>query len=161
MKSHFTWKKRLFSSLYRIYSKDTLIGNLDDKWLSRSAKGIINGKAYIFRSPICLRQHTEIIDCSDNKKVGTINYNGWMTRATISIGDKTTRWKYDNIWNTKWILFDKHSVVMSASQSTCNGQISSSTEDELLVLSGLFITHYYLQMTFVIMIIIIIPIWVT
>jgi len=161
MKIRFMWSKGLFSNLYKIHSDGELIGNLRDKSFSQSAKGVFKGKEYIFKTNGFLKQHTIIIDCFDNKVIGRIEYNNWMSKAIISINNKTVNWKYDNIWNTKWSLFDSDGIIMTFTGSTTKGQIYSNVDDALLILSGLFVTNYYWQMTIAVLVAVFVPIWVT
>lgn len=147
--------------MYSIYFNGTLIGNLKDKSFSQTAKGEVSGKEYIFKTKGFLKQHTEIIDGSENRIIGEITYNSWMTKATIAINDKILNWKYDNAWNTKWSLFDSAGTLLNFSGSSSKGQINSNVEDELLILTGLFVTNYYWQTTTVVLIAALIPIWIS
>ena len=160
MQTNLKWKKEFFSGTYNIYSKEQFIGKLKNSSFSQKAEGEINGKKYTFRTKGFFNQHTEIRDAIDNKVIGNITYNGWMTKATLSILDKKITWKYDNLWNTKWSIFDSESIEIKYSGSSSSGQINSNTDDELLILSGLFVTNYYWQITLVIFISLI-PIWTT
>lgn len=83
----------------------------------------------------------------------------WMTKATISIFDKTFIWKYENIWNTKWSVIDSEGISINYSGDSTSGKIESTLEDDLLLLTGLFVTNYYWQITIVIIFIIFIPMW--
>lgn len=147
MKTSFTWTKGLFSNLYQIFSNGEPIGFMEDKIFSKSANGSFNGKDYIFRTRGFLKQNTEIIDSSDNKVVGNIEYNNWMTKAEISVNSKRFKWKYDNIWNTQWSIFSSDGMIMKFKGSTTKGQIYSESDDGLLILTGLFVTNYYWQIT--------------
>lgn len=155
------WKKGLLSSTYNIYSKNQLVGKLTDKTFSQSAIGELDGKKYTFRTTGIFNQHTEILDNRENKVIGTITYNSWMTKATISISGKTINWKYGNVWQTKWSIFDSGGIKINYTGSSTNGNIESSTDDALLVLSGLFVTNYYWQMFIVILVAVFVPLWVT
>ncbi len=143
MKTNYSWTKKFFSNLYNIYSNGAILGNLKDKSFSQTAQGEVNGKEYIFKTKGFLKQHTQIIDSSENRIIGEITYNSWMTKATIAINDKILNWKYDNAWNTKWSLFDTAGTLMNFSGSSSKGHINSNVEDELLILTGLFVTNYY------------------
>ncbi|MBN2426421.1 MAG: hypothetical protein JXR46_13370 [Calditrichaceae bacterium] len=159
MQTKLTWKKNYFSNLYSIYSNGQQIGKLKDKAFSHIANGELNGKEYAFKTKGFFKQHTEIIDCSDNKVIGSIKYNTWMTKAEISINDKKINWKYDNIWNTRWSIFDSDGMTMAFNGTTTKGRIDSSIDDGALILSGLFVPNYYSQMTlFIIFIAVFVPI---
>jgi hypothetical protein len=156
----FTWSKGIFSNLYQIYSNGELVGNLKNKSFTQSSKGILNGKEYIFKTNGFFKQSTDIINFSDNKVIGRIEYSNWMTKAVISINNNTFYWKYDNIWNTKWTIFNSNGTLMSFKGSSTSGQIESNLDDAPLLLSGLFVTNYYWQISATIMIVVLIPIMV-
>lgn len=160
MLTTFTWTKGILSSLYQIYLNGEQVGTLKDKSFSQSAKGILSGKEYIFKTNGFFKQSTDIIDCSDNKVIGKIEYSNWMTKASISINNNTFYWKYDNIWNTRWTIFNSNGIMISFKGSSTSGQIDTNLEDAALILSGLFVTNYYWQISATIMIIVLIPIMV-
>lgn len=81
-----------------------------------------------------------------------------MTKATFHINDKKYLWEYTNLWNTKWRIYDFDNVEIQYEGSSSNGNVDSNTDDELLLLSGLFVINYYWQMTIIIMVAVIIPI---
>lgn len=161
MHTKLRWEKGLFSKTYKIYANNQLVGNLVDKTFSQSASGELDGGRYTFRTKGVFKQHTEILDNKENKVIGQIIYNSWMTKATLSVLGKTISWKYDNVWNTKWNIFDKDGISIKYTGSTISGKIDSNTDDALLLLCGLFVTNYYRQMFIVILIAVFIPIWVT
>lgn len=159
MQTNLTWRKGVFSNFYKIYSNGEQIGNLKDKSFSQSCIGVLDNKKFLFQTKGFLKQKTQIIDIVENKMVGEINYNNWMTKATITINNKTTNWKYHNLWNTKWSIFNSEGINIKYSGSSTGGQIDSNIEDPLLLLSGLFVINYYWQMTIVILVAVFVPIW--
>ena len=159
MQTNLTWKKGVFSNVYKIYSDGKQIGNLKDKSFSQSGIGVLDNKEFLFQTKGLFEQKTQIIDTAENKMVGEINYNNWMTKATITINDKTINWKYDNLWNTKWSIFDSEGISIKYSGSLTNGQINSNIDDYLLLLSGLFVTNYYWQWTIAVLVAVFIPLW--
>lgn len=148
MKTNLTWTKGVFNSLYKIYSSGNLIGDIKEKPLTQSAKASLNGREYLFRTHGFFNQITEIIDNTDNQVIGQVEYNTWRNKATITINGKTINWKYDNLWNTRWSLSDPTGTIMKFNSSVTQGYIDTNLDDELLVLTGLFVKNYYLQMAF-------------
>ncbi|MCK3683360.1 hypothetical protein [Maribellus sp. YY47] len=73
--------------------------------------------------------------------------------------DKSVNWKYDNVWNTKWSLFDHEGIEIKYAGSSTNGRIESNSDDALLLITGLFVTNYYWQVSVGIMLAIFLPIW--
>jgi len=151
MHTNLTWKKGFFSNLYKIYSNGKQIGNLKDKSFSQSRIGVLDNKEYLFQAKGFFKQKTKIIDTTENKTVGEINYNNWISKATITINDKTINWKYDNLWNTKWSIFSSEEFNIKYSGSSTGGQIETNIDDAVLLLSGLFVRNYYWQMTIAIL----------
>jgi hypothetical protein len=161
MKTFLNWKKGLLKSTYEIYSHGTCIGSLREHTLTQCADGKLNGKHYSFNTKGFLKQETQIIDSDNFSPVGKITYNSWMTRATITYWDKTIFWKYNNAWNTKWCLYDFiEGVKINYYGSSTRGTIESDDENELLLLTGLYITNYYWQTSVAVLIACFVPIWV-
>jgi len=159
MRTNLKWEKGFFSNLYNIYSNGQQIGKLKDKTFTQTANGELNGEKYTFKTKGLFKQHTEIIDSLENKVIGEITYNNWMTKATISINGKTINWKYDNLWNTKWSISNSEGINIKYSGSSLSGQIDSNTDNSLILLSGLYVTNYYWHMAIVIFVAAFIPIW--
>lgn len=153
-----TWKKKLFSSTYNIYYKNVQIGMLKNYSFSNSSIAEMNGFKYTFRTKGILNQSTKIYNEAEHL-VGEISYNSFMTKAKINLNTDYYFWKYNTFWNTKWIMQSKkHDTQISACTNSFCGSIETNTDDELAILSGIFVTNYYLQMTIAIMIAVFIPI---
>ncbi len=161
MNNNLKWKKNLFSNTCIIYSNGQLVGNLKDKTFSQSAEGELNGVKYRFKTQGIFRQNTDIIDVENNKVIGEIIYSNWMRKATLKIQDKKAVWEYDNSWNTKWSISNSSGVEIKYQGSTTSGEIVSNTDDSLLLLSGLFVTNYFRQVAFAVIVVIFIPILVS
>lgn len=153
------WKKGLLSGNYSIYEANRQIGELKDNLFSKTAKGQLNGKSFTFRTSGFFQQRTRIYDDSNNQMVGEINYNNWMTKATLSTYDKVSNWKYNNVWNTKWSLSGQDGTQVHYAGSSNKGTIESNTDDDLLLLSGLYVTNYYWQMTLIVLVAVFVPLW--
>ena len=159
MQTKLRWKKDFFSGLYTIYSNGQQVGRLKDKTFSQTADGELNGRRYTFRAKGFFRQHTDIIDNTDNRVIGVISYNDWMTKASITVGNKTVNWKYDNLWNTRWSVFDAEGARIQYSGSSSGGEIDSDTDDALLMLTGLYVINYYWQTTIAVLVAVFVPLF--
>ena len=161
MPSKIHWKKKLISRSYAIYSSNQLIGQLREKVFSQTSTGELNDKEYKFITSGFFKQVTSIVDTKENKKIGEISYGTWMTKATFYINNKTYYWKYDNLLNTKWSVYNEEETEIKYYGSYTNGIIEANTDDSLLLLSGLYVKNYYLQTTIAVMIAVFIPVWIT
>ena len=160
MRTNLTWRKGLFSNTYSIFTNGTLTGELTDKTFSKYTPGELNGKKYTFRTTGIFKQHTEILD-EDNRVIGMIEFNSMMTRAAIIVNGRTISWRYDNLWNTKWRIYSPDGIEIKYSGSSTRGQIDGNTDEALLILSGLFVTNYYCQLTVVILLVVFLPVWMS
>jgi len=158
MQNKYHWKKGIFSDTYRVYSHNQQTGELRNRTFSQSADGEINGKRYTFRTKGFFKQHTEIIDHSDHSVVGEITYNSWMTKAFVILNGRKYTWKYQNIWNTRWSIFGNGNVDITYKGTSTGGQIEAATDDDLLLLTGLYVTNYYWQATLLVLVAVFVPI---
>lgn len=152
MVTYLQWKKGIFKSTYEILSGESFIGNLrPDSW-GNIGKGELNGKKYIFETKGFFNPETLINTTENNLPIGKITYNSWKTRATIECGNKAYMWKYDNAWNTKWSVSDSEGILMRYHGSFTKGDIEIKVADEMLILSGLYITNYFWQISSVVIV---------
>jgi hypothetical protein len=161
MRTTYSWKKGFLKSTYEIYSNNALVGKLIENTWNSSAEGEINSKKYKFKTQGFFNQKTQIIDIESNFVIGTIVYNSFMTKATIEYLGQIAYWRYNNIWNTKFSITDNEGNQISFYGSSSNGNLEFDQPNDLLVLTGLYVTNYYWQMAVVVLIIIFIPIGTT
>ncbi len=161
MKTTLSWKRGTFSSTCRISSGEEIIGELANYAFKQTAEGVIRDKRYLFRTKGLFKQETQIIDGESDQLIGNITYNSMMSKATLEFKDRIVSWKYDNAWQTKWSLYDKLGIYMKFTGGHNKGTIEYEEEDDLLVLSGLFVTNYYQQAMIAILVAVLIPIWVS
>jgi hypothetical protein len=152
MKTTLNWEKGTFKSTYKIYSENILVGKLKEISFAQSADGELNGKTYSFKTKGFFKKETQIIDSENGSTIGKITYNSRRTKAKIEYSDRVVNLKYNNAWNTKWSLFDSEGVQINYHGSSTKGKIEFDTQNDLLALSGLFITNYYRQITFAVFI---------
>lgn len=161
MRTTYIWKKGFLKSTYEIYSNSSPVGKLVENTWSSSAEGEINSKKYQFKTQGFFNQKTQIIDTESNSLIGTIVYNTFMTKATIEYLGQIAYWRYNNIWNTKFSITDNVGNQINFHGSSSYGKLDFDQPNDLLVLTGLYVTNYYWQMTVVVLMIIFIPISIT
>jgi hypothetical protein len=160
METKLNWKKGFFKETYEIYSNGGLVGTLKENIWKQIAYGELNGKTVIFKTQGFLNQETQIIDPGSNSIIGKISYNLWMTKATIEYSNTVAKWKCENVWNTKWSISNSVDVLIQCHGSSSKGIMEGQTQDELLILSGLFVTNYYWQISLAVIIAVLIPIFI-
>jgi hypothetical protein len=159
MKTILRWEKGLFSSTCRIYKGEEILGELKDHAFKQTSEGRIRNETYRFKTRGFFSQETLIIDGKNDQVVGNISYRSWKTRATIQLEDRVFSWKYDNGWQTRWSIFYDNHIYMKFAGKLSRGTIEFEEENDLLVLTGLFVTNYYQQATIAILVAVFIPIW--
>jgi len=159
--SKIAWKNSPFSNSYGIYSNGQVIGKLKEMIFSQTSHGEINGRKYTFKTHGFFNQKTHIIDQSEQKVIGIISYNNWKAIAKISIHHQENFLKIDNIFHTKWSISDASGLRMQFKGSFTEGEINPITDDELLLLSGLFVKNYFTSSSIAMLVAILVPVFLT
>ena len=159
MKTILKWEKGIFKSIYEIYSENSLVGYLNEKSWTQSSHGELYGEKFHFKTKGFFNQETDVFNDENKTPIGKISYNSWMTKAKIECAGKVYYWKYDNSWSTKWSLNNAEGSLISYSCSTTKGGITYDLQNNLLVLTGLYIKNYYWQFSVVFLISAFLPLW--
>jgi hypothetical protein len=161
MKTKLAWKKGLFKTAYEIYSKERKVGYLKDRSWSQSSNGELNGEYYSFKTSGFINQKTQIFYSESDTPIAKISYNSWMTKARIEYSGTVYYWSLDNFWSTKWSLRTPEGPIIGYNGSLSNGIIESDIQNNFLILTGLFIKNYYLQMSVVLLLVVFLPLITT
>jgi hypothetical protein len=145
METHLTWKTKLFRSLYEIYENEQPAGELKSSGWKRNAAGELKGKKLHFEIKGVFNKEFLISDPADNSTIGQIVFNTWRTKATINCHNQEYKWQFDNFLRTKWSISNENGNLVKYQSHFKNGEITSYTNDELLILTGLFIKDYLKQ----------------
>lgn len=153
-----TWKKNIASNT-KLYENEKQIGSLEKENLfSNSVIGKIGTESYYFYKLNFFDSRIIISDItSKNQQFGTITFNIWNTRADIYIGNERYTWLYSNIWNTEWTIIEPNGKKVNFKSVILQGKITSDTQNQLLLLIGLFIHNYIQNSTYLVFLILFIP----
>ncbi len=158
MTTKLTWKCGFFKQTYEIFSGSALLGTFTDGTWKKKAVGELNGKKFEFKSSGFFKQTTEIIDKSSETTTGRIIYNTWGTKAEVELfSGSNFLWQYNNHWNTKWSLSGED-LLIDYKGSASKGEITFEQMNEQLILTGLYVSNFYLQNTIVVAVAVLIPI---
>jgi hypothetical protein len=147
MKTTLSWKKGLMNRNFKIFSGENRVGSLKVNSLTNSGDGELNGKKIQFKTKGFFKQETQIFDLEDKTTIGKIVYNSWLTNARIEYHDNILYWQYDDGGSTKCILNDSDGKQITYQRTSNNGRIELEILNDILVLTGLFITNYYWKFT--------------
>jgi hypothetical protein len=142
-----TWTKKLFRCSYELLSEGMSIGRLKDNEFSQSVTAELNDKRFAFKTN-GWGHKAKIIDLDSNEQIGTISFGHWLPKATINYYDKVAEWKFSNLWETRWKIFDNNGSKLKYKGWQGSGSVEVQENDELLILAGLFVSNHYWKMAF-------------
>lgn len=157
--NNLSWSKGIFKCVYHLFKNGKPVGTLKENQWSMSAIGKIGEKSVLFRMKNGWHNHTSIVDRDNHAVIGQIKYNYWYPGAKITLGNDVYRWRFKNIWSTKWRITDSKNQEIQYSGHTCKGEAIAAIDNDLVVLSGLFVGNYYWQMLAIYLVIILLPFW--
>ncbi|MDE5423551.1 hypothetical protein L3073_15130 [Ancylomarina sp. DW003] len=143
MNTELSWEKDTFSRNYTLFDSQKLCGYLKRDFLSQSANGEINGELYSFKTSGFIKKNTIVYDGLTGKSLTVINYDELRSRAILSVGDKVLYFKFDSLLQNSWHLSGTGGEYIAYSSSSNKGYINSTTDDSLLLLSGLLVADYF------------------
>lgn len=159
MQRYLIWNKGFFDSNYQLFGEGKIQASLLFNSWKNEARGIGLNSSYFFRTIGFVNPSTDIID-GNNEIIGTIKYDSWHSKATLTMrSGEVYAWAFTNSWLSKWTIsnFTDKQVIYEANSTS--GKISANTDDEVMLLSGLFIKEYYSRILILIIVfIVIIPI---
>ena len=153
------WKKAFFSTKHKLFAGDHKVGELSTSSFSISdAKGKMYDSNIEFKNRSFFGNEIDIIDSNHGSVIGTITFNAWSSKAKIVLSGKEVDCKSDNIWGTKWSIIDEGKKLLQYKSSTTSGTIETNINDPILLLSGLFIFNYFIQMIIIVMVCVIVTV---
>jgi hypothetical protein len=145
METHLTWKKKFFSSIYEISQYENAAGELKSIGWKRKSIGELNGKKVLFEIKGFFDKDFLISNPDDSSLIGKIVFNTWRTKATITILEKAYSWQFDSFFHSNWSISNENGYLVKYESHFKNGDINSYTNDEILILTGLYIREYLQQ----------------
>lgn len=143
MNTELSWERNLFSRTFTLYNDRKLCGYLKSDSLSQSALGETKGEVYSFKTSGVFKKSTIVYDMQTYKSLAVITYDEWRSRAILSVGNRVLYFKYDNLLQNKWQLSEASGVHIAYTGSSNKGYINATTDESILLLSGLLVADYY------------------
>ncbi|MGF1925283.1 MAG: hypothetical protein ACQUHE_13990 [Bacteroidia bacterium] len=157
MQQVLTWRKGLFDSNYQLYTNGEIKGSLIFSSFKNNARGIAL-KNYYFTTEGFLNPVTKIRD-ENHVEIGIITYHAWQLKATVRFNNMDhATWKFTNSWLSQWAITNHADKEIQYRADTPNGTAFSNTDDELMLLSGLFIKEFFARALILIFLVFVIPI---
>ncbi|MCB0634364.1 MAG: hypothetical protein R2824_18975 [Saprospiraceae bacterium] len=141
------WQKGIFQCNFRLMANDQIIGHLKDSEFSRIATGRLNTTEISFKRLEGLHSYADILDPLNRQPIGSVRFNAWYPQATIRYGEQIYYWKFVNILETQWKVYNEDGVLLAYKGWSGKGKVLINQQEERLILAGLYISSYYWRMT--------------
>jgi hypothetical protein len=145
METQFKWKAKFFNNKYEIFQYDNIAGTLSGSGWKRTSSGDMRGKKVQFENKGFFKQEFLITDPISSSVLGNIVFNTWRTKATITLQNKVYNFQFENFFHSKWSITNENGNLIRYHAQLKQGDIISYTDNETLILTGLYIRDYLLQ----------------
>ncbi len=153
----YQWRQKLFQRSFEILSENNVVGKLTfNNLFSSEATGVFNDQTYSLRRKGILKP--SVIVSKGNERI-EICLNTWRTKAILN-----NKWNWSsNIWLSKWKWRDltNEPLISSAYKNIWGTEGSISINENvkdwdpnLLLLTGLYVNNYFVEMTFLVILVI-------
>jgi len=149
----YTWKKGAFGSVTRIYDGAEQIGELRTESFKQRSDANVRAAKYRFETKGTFKSYTSIID-HQGLVVGDISYANWSGKVSLNIMGKLYTWKATTWLGTSHELEDANGNVLFASQNFGGNTIEGFVENDLLLLTAIFLKNRQAQYLAVIVIVV-------
>ncbi|RYD79501.1 MAG: hypothetical protein EOP55_04605 [Sphingobacteriales bacterium] len=149
MEQTLSWRKGILDSNYQVFGNALLKFSLNFSSLKNSAIATTQQGIYLLKSEGYSNPESKILN-NKNEVLAIIRYEWWSFKAKIIFtSGEEFDWSFQNSWLSRWTLNNHKDKQVIYNSSTGNGLIHSNTDDDLVILSGLFIREYYMRLLFV------------
>jgi hypothetical protein len=148
MEQVLNWRKGLFDSNYQVFNNGVLKFSMNFSSWKNTAIATTQAGIYLLKSEGFSKPETKILD-NQNQVLALITYDwlGFKAKIVFASGE-TFDWSFQNSWLRRWSLNNHKDKQILFNASTGNGLIHSNIDDDILILSGLFIREYYSRIIF-------------
>lgn len=144
MAKFINWRSNWLSGDFQLFVDGIQKGMISfGNWRS-DAEGVFDDKNFFFSNVGFWQSRTNVIDRKTNELVAVITYDSWKSKAVISLkSGERYEWTSTGIWKSQFTVSNYNNEHITYNASSNSGAISSDTDNELLIVSGLFIKHIY------------------
>ncbi|MDQ0966950.1 hypothetical protein QFZ20_002353 [Flavobacterium sp. W4I14] len=144
MSKFINWKSNWLSGNFQLFADGVQKGMITFETWKSNAESMLEDKNYQFVNEGFWQSSTKVIDRKTNEVVAMINYDTWKSKAVISLrSGEQYEWKSINLWRSQWTVSNYKDEHIMYSASSNSGSLSSDTDNELLIIAGLFIKQIY------------------
>ncbi|MGY3054074.1 hypothetical protein ACVWYG_002277 [Pedobacter sp. UYEF25] len=143
MNYDFNWNKDAFDSKYQVVSQGMLKYALNFESWHNSAIATTQTGIYLFKTQGFSKAESLLVD-NRNQVLAVISFNLISLNATVKFtnGDEY-KFLYRRNWISEWSLNNGTDKQVFYKARTGSGLIKSNSDDELLIMTGLYIREYF------------------
>ncbi len=143
MEHNLTWTKGMLDSNYQLFNNGQFNSSLLFNSWKNEAQAFGTEQSYHFKTEGFSNPSTKIYD-KENELIGVISFQSWKTKASISLkSGEQFAFSFSGSWYNSWTITDFKDKQVVYDGSSTSGFVRSNTDDELMILTGLFIKEYY------------------
>ena len=161
MAKFINWTSDWFNGNYQLFVDGVQKGALTFEMWWSNAYTSFEDKNFSFQNTGFWQSTTTVTDRKTNEVVAIITYDSWKSKAIISLkSGEQYEWKSINSWRSQFTVSNYKDVNIMYNASSNTGAIATDVDNELLIISGLFIKQIYKKKT-VVLIACLMPIFTT
>lgn len=151
MERHLNWTKGLLDSSYQLFEGGEIRHTLFFDIWHNQARAISQKSTYFFKGNGFLNSTTQVFD-DQNNLIGMIQYNTWQNKAIFTLtSGELYNWAFTNSWYSKWMITDSKAKQINYDADLSSGTIMANTDDEIMLLTGLYIKEHYHKIIYLIL----------
>lgn len=141
------WTKDAFTLNYTFFEEGKVVGQIRDRSWNRTATASIFGTKYVFEREGLLNPHLNIIDLTNRREIGRVDFKIFWSRARISLGNQQYVWMRHGLLGVKWSVLDRNDRPQISGESRKEGKFAIRNEESsiLLITSLLIRNHFFRQ----------------
>lgn len=144
----FNWNKDTLDSKYLVLSNGTLKYTLNFESWHNSAIATTQNGIFLFKTQAFGKTETLLVD-NKNEVLAAIKFNFSSLNALVKFTDGSEfKFVYRKNRITEWSLNNGIDKQVFYKANTGSGLIKSNVENELVILTGLYIKEYYARLLF-------------
>jgi len=144
MAKFINWKRNWLNGNLQLFVDGIQKGALTFEMWRSNAYTLFEDKDYAFENKGFWQSTTTVTDRKTNEPVAIINYDSWKSKAIISLkSGGQYEWKATSSWRSQWSVSNHEGTNIYYQASGNTGAISTDIDNELLIISGLFIKQIY------------------
>ncbi|KQC02173.1 hypothetical protein [Pedobacter sp. Hv1] len=151
MERHLNWTKGLLDSSYQLFEGGEIRHTLFFDIWNNQARAISQQSTYLFKGNGFLNSTTQVFD-NQNNLIGMIQYHTWQNKAIFTLtSGEAYHWTFTNSWYSKWMITDSKTKQINYDADLSSGAIMANTDDEIMLLTGLYIKEHYHKVIYLVL----------